>query len=165
MAFFLLRDCVYSDENLCRTCPQIDEQPAIPPVVITSPNVGWNAGANSVAALDGNLHVAFNVSGSENGVILGFRDARDGRPPTTPTFVTHGWYFFSLHGAWALPFERGAQIGSPIAYNATDLFEIRRVNSVVTYARNDVIAYTSTQPSSGLLRVMTCLYAAGDSVQ
>lgn len=158
----IFRDC-YTDTNQCLICPEIDAVTAIAPQQITSPNIGWNSGARSIDTLDGNLHVAFTMNGTENGVILGFQRAPEIRPPVSPAFITHGWYFFNLRGSYAALYESGAQFGDPVAYDEADLFEVRRVNGVVTYAINGVVKATSARRLYGPLRAMTCLYAAGDS--
>lgn len=163
-----MRDCTFS--KLCMTCPEIEPVTAIPPKTITSPNVGWNAGANSVTTLDGDVHTVMGAATGIAGSIVGFRTASDKRPPVSPVFVTHGIYFFTLHTntavSSAMPIESAQQISAQqLAYAAGDTFEIRRVNKRVVYLHNDEVWYESTTESHGLIRVMCCLYAAGDNVQ
>jgi len=50
------------------------------------------------------------------------------------------------------------------AYDFSDAFELRRVNGLVTYLKNDAAVYTSTVPSLGSKVVNSCLYASGDNV-
>jgi hypothetical protein len=156
------RDC-YFDANDCLVCPEIDPVAAVPPKAVVSPNFGWNAGARSVTALDGDLHAKFTMGGSENGVIIGLHDAASTLPPVSPAFITHGWYFFNLRGGYAARYESGAQVGDPVAYNASDEFEIRRVDGVVSYVLNGTTVAISAHRSNGRVRMMTCLYAAGDT--
>lgn len=157
------RDCI-EDASRCFVCPEIDPVPALPTTRVTTPNLGWNAGANSVTVLDGDVHALFGVPESENGVMVGLRPGSDARPPVAPVFISHGLYFFNTRGAFVIPIEVGAQQGTPVAYVASDIFEIRRVAGVVRYYQNDTLLRQSTLPSKGAVRVMTCLYAAGDNV-
>lgn len=158
-----LRNCTL-DDNLCLTCPEIDPVSALPATHVTTPNLGWNAGANSVTALAGDVHTVFGVPESENGVMVGLRRASDARPPVAPAFITHGLYFFNTRGAYVIPIENGVQQGSPVAYAVDDIFEVRRVGGRVSYYQNTTLLRQSTLPSTGAVRVMTCLYAAGDNV-
>lgn len=152
------------------TCPEIAPIAAVPPNVVTSPNLGWNAGANSVTTLDGDVHAVMDASVGLTGSIVGFRAATDNRPPVTPGFITHGIYFYTLHTNMAvpsaMPIEGARQISElQLAYDGNDTFEIRRIAGRVVYLHNGDVWYESTVASRGLIRVMCCLYAAGDSVQ
>ena len=153
----------YFDTSGCLVTPA---RPAIayqPARIEQRAVTGWNAGANSIDQLDGDLHVVFAMPMGVAGVVLGLKGSR--RKQTVPELIEHGFYFQSLGGTNLVQIiERGVAKSTNAARAANDTFEIRRVGGAVTYLKNNVRIYSSSQPSRGPLVVNTCLYASGDAV-
>jgi hypothetical protein len=157
-----MSDC-YFDGSGCLICPEQEAAPAVPARVDHQVVIGWNAGANSIAVQDGNLHVVVTNQALVAAVVVGLKSDRDRQ--TVPDLIEHGWYFQSLAGVGvAQVIERGVTKTMVAAYDFSDAFELRRVNGLVTYLKNDAAVYTSTVPSLGSKVVNSCLYASGDNV-
>lgn len=155
----------YVDAHGCTVCPAVPGAPAVPPQEVSDANLGWNAGANSVAMLDGDLHFVFTMPESVVGVIMGLRSARAG--VGIPDLVEFGFLFFTTAGVdnYAV-IERGNSAVFAVQTRAPGLgeqFEIVRRGERVTYLVNGVPLYTSTRHSSGRLVATNCSYASGDS--
>lgn len=160
-----MSDCQapYIDSAGCMVTPACPGQPYIPATVTQQPVLGWNAGANSVAVLDGDLHAVFAMPAGTVGAVVGLKAGR--ARPTVPDLVTHGLFFQSLAGVDMVQVvESGAPQGAAAMRNATDTFELRRVAGVVTYWQNGTLLRTSMRPSAGVVLVNACLYASGDEV-
>jgi hypothetical protein len=158
-----MSDCYY-DEAGCLVCPEQAAQDYLPPSIENRAVVGWNAGANSLVMLDGDLRAKFDMPLGEIGTIIGLKGDR--AKPTNPALIEHGWYF-QKGGSTDLvqPIERGVTIGSPITGRTADtVFEIRRIQGLVSYWKDGVKVYTSALPSAGVKVVNCCLYASGDTV-
>jgi hypothetical protein len=157
-----MSDCYY-DSDGCLVCPEQKAQAYVPAHIDHRAVVGWNAGANSITTLDGNLHTVFNAPSDITGLIVGLKGVRSRQ--TLPDGIEHGWYFQALAGAhMARVIERSVGKTSAASYTASDVFEVRRVNGKVTYLKNGVAVYTSTSVSSGAKVVNCCLYASGDYI-
>jgi hypothetical protein len=156
-----MSDCYY-DAAGCLVCPEKAAQPFVPSRIERRAVLGWNAGANSIAVLDGDLHVVFDLPLGAVGTIMGLKGNR--KQPTIPSLIEHGWYFQKVGGVDLVrPIERGVASGSQITgRTSTTLFEIRRVNGKVTYLMNGAVVRTSATPSHGAKVVNCCLYASGD---
>jgi hypothetical protein len=165
-----LIDC-YVDSSGCVVCPDIAPTPPVPGGIVYLPILGWNAGANSVGELDGDVELITNMTASVFGAVVGFRHGRAGIG--IPDLVTHGFVF--EHGIDGLNFfgivENGVTIMSGMARQAdlNDLFWIVRANGVVSYYANSSVPfstplYTSLLPSVGPLIIGGCLYASGDDI-
>lgn len=124
----------------------------------------WDAGANSIATEDGDLHVTFNVPVSA-GVKVGFfpdgdRNSADAEAMPNAFYVFSGTDGFQYaivdNGRTVVPKNNQA--------NAQTNYEIRRVGGVVSYYVDDELVYTSSVHSSGPLRVGTTMYRTGDMV-
>jgi hypothetical protein len=158
------RDCVVTEppitETRCTECPEIAP---IPSSVIEHPILGWNAGANSVVELDGDVHVVFYVPESCAGIVLGFKQSRAFQ--VQPELITHGFWLSpvsgQLHGYVT---ERGVRKTPAALRAATDKFEIRRRAGAVSYHVNDALIYTSAVRLYGPVLVNACLYATGDAI-
>lgn len=165
----------YVDNDGCLVCPELPAVDGVPARLERGPNLGWNAGANSVDAFGGDLSTSDDVSLTFTmpspvvGVVLGLKSSRE--RVGSPAAITHGWYFFTQAGhAIAWPMEHGAPVGDPLTDYFDDAqFEVRRVLSHVEYRvtmgeQMDALHYRSTRSSHGFACAGVCLYAAGDAV-
>lgn len=157
-----MSDC-YFDAAGCLVCPEQAEQPYIPARVEQRAVLGWNAGANSIATVDGDLHAVFTQPPGVVGVVIGLKGTRTQQ--TIPSQIEHGWYFQSSGGLDIVqPMERGQVIGSPITgRTGSTVFEVRRSSGVVTYVMDGEVIHTSVAPSAGAKVVNCCMYASGDT--
>lgn len=160
------RPCEEDPETLCVTCSEVPEQPFVPGHVEYGVQLGWNAGANSIAEVDGSLHTVFQVPAGVAGVVAGLRSLWRGRDMAfDPGRVEYGLYFTSAGGVNLVSvIERGNERISPVIRAADATFEIRRVGSFVTYRMNGALMYESAIASFGQMIVTGCLYATGDSI-
>jgi hypothetical protein len=153
----------YLDANGCTVCPEIPAVPAVPTTVTRRSIVGWNAGANTVKELDGDLQAVIPLPPRMSAVVIGLKHGR--RAQTTPDLVEHGFFFQSLNGADRYQvIERGVTRTSSLARAADDVFVIRRVNGQVRYLVNGTEVYHSAVKSSGPVLLNCCLYTSGDQV-
>ncbi|CAM5593312.1 hypothetical protein [Rhodanobacter lindaniclasticus] len=152
----------YRDANGCivwPACPAVAYEPAR---IEQQAVLGWNAGANSITELGGDLHTVFTMP-AVSGVVIGLRSGRTRQ--TTPDLIEHGLYFNALGGMNLVHVvERGLGATSIVVRNPADTFEIRRVGGRVTYWRNGALLHASTARSTGAKVVNACLYASGDAV-
>ena len=156
-------DC-YFDASGCLVCPEEAAVPAVPAYTRQVANIGWNAGADSVDMLTGDVHTVFGVDTTIAGVVVGLKSTR--LLPTVPNMTNYAFYFQQVGAATMVQvIERGAAKTDLRSYTSDDVFEVRRSNGVVTYWQNGDLIYTSATRSSGGLVVNACLYASGDSVQ
>lgn len=147
----------------CTVCPYIPGVPAVPAHYVAADVLGWNAGANTIDELDGDVHVVTPMPAPTLGCLLGFKASRNGQ--TIPALIAHGLYFTTVSGVgFVTVMEYGAPKAPAAEYADGDVFEIRRVASRVTYWHGDTLLYASTQLSSGTVLVNACLYAAEDRV-
>lgn len=158
------RDCVVTEppitETRCTECPQIDP---IPSSIIEHPVLGWNAGANSIIELDGDLHVVFYVPDQCAGIVLGFKQSRSFQ--VQPELITHGFWLSPVSGRLhGYVVERGVRKTPATLRQATDKFEIQRRAGTISYFVNDTRIYTSAQQLFGPVLVNACLYATGDTI-
>lgn len=154
--------CTY-DAAGCLVCPEIPAQPAQPAQVITDPLLGWNAGANSITVLDGDLRVADTLDALPTGIVIGLKASRAG--PTAPELITHGLYLYAAAGKCFVEVrESGLRVGTPQALAIGDTFEIRREAGRVSYWLAGVHWMHSARRSTGPVLVNACLYSAGDSL-
>jgi hypothetical protein len=154
-------DCVTVGN--CTDCPAIEAVVGVPAHYDNETRFGWDAGANSVIMLDGDLHVVFHVAAGILGMVVGFKALRF--MPTQPALVAYGLYFTMVNGSnKVLVQEMGVTLTSAVSYGDGDQFEIRRSGGVVTYWHGATKLYTSNVRSDGALLVNACLYASGDGV-
>lgn len=150
----------YIDANGCIISPEVPAVAPVPAYVRTTPVLGWNAGANSIDQLDGDVFTKFTVPAGVTGLYMGLKGAR--AKPTLPSLITHALYFERGVQDQFRVVEGGVTKTALVARGADDWFEIRRVAGAVTYWRNRALVYTSATPSSGPVLVNACLYASGD---
>lgn len=153
----------YYDEDGCLVTPECPAIEHVPAHVDQSPIVGWTAGANSNARIDGDASLRFMMPPNVVGVIIGFKHSAI--QPTRPALVEHGFYFQRAAGADYLQvIEQGVTKTTLRPRHASDLFEVRRVGGAVSYWQNGIRIYQSARPSVGKILVNTCLYSSGDAV-
>lgn len=135
----------------------------MPAYVMQSPVIGWNAGANSVAVRSGDMHV-FNFTVRLSGaVVVGFKERRTNQ--LTPELIEHGLLFQLVGGLrYVRVVEFGVTKTEFVLFDESEVFEIRRRNSVVSYFKNHRLFYSSDRLSNGTRLVNACLYVSGDTV-
>ncbi|WP_333676739.1 hypothetical protein [Dyella sp.] len=155
-------DCSF-DASGCLVCPEIPAVAPAPGYVKTTAVVGWNAGANSIQQLDGNLHTVFVVQAGDIGTVIGLKSTR--MHQTVPDTLDFGLYFQSTNSSDMVQVvEHGVPKTSAVARASSDKFEIRRSGGIVSYLQNGTLLYTSAVKSTGPLVVSACMYASGDAV-
>lgn len=152
----------YSDSDGCLITPECPAIITVPSSHRSIPVFGWNAGANSLQILDGDVFCRFQVPAHQVGTRIGLKQTR--YPQALPNVLTHGFYFQrSLVDLFQV--MEGGSVRTTLAERAADdVFEIRRVRGQVTYWRNGALVYTSDVMSYGPVLVGACLYASGDSL-
>lgn len=155
-------DC-YLDASGCTVCPECPGVAAVPTQIITSANAGWNAGANSITALDGDVHMGDVLSAAPSDAYVGFKQTRDGQ--VAPYRLQYAFRFYALGNTPIMEvWEGSTRCTQPSVFPLGGSFEIRRVDGTVSYYVNGAPVYESAQPSFGALVVNACLYSAGDSL-
>lgn len=153
----------FYDQFGCLVSPELSAIPRVPARVDQTPVLGWNAGANSITELDGDLHAQWSMPAGTAGVVIGLRSGRERQ--IVPELVEHGLYFQSVAGADMVQvIESGTPVTELVLRTAEDVYEIRREAGNVTYWIGDTPLYASKVPSLGAKIVNACLYASGDAV-
>lgn len=125
-------------------------------------DLGWNAGARSVAVEPGDCTSTFKPSPNCIGVIVGFNSVDTG---VSINDIQHGFYFRRYQGSQVYTvFEKGLSKTAPATYVDADVFHVTRNGGVVKYWVNSTVVYTSSTPSTGAVFLDTALYSTGDSV-
>lgn len=151
-----------------QNCAYYPPRPGVPAVPSRYDPVGdriWNAGANSVDELSGDVEVQMDMP-KVLGVCVGFVATR-AIPATNPDRVLYGFRFgLSETGAAVMHVsEQGQQRTAPAAYDPTDIFRIRRIGLNVSYLRNGEVIYASSRPCvEPTLMVGAALFGFGDSI-
>lgn len=156
------RNC-YVDAQGCIVCPALPAEPGSPAKTTVSPHLGWNAGANSIATLDGDVTVKFDIEQAPVDTFVGYLYSRlqVGMPPA----LAYAFRIFSAGSSvYYQVFERGVAKTAAVLYALATPLEIRRVGGRVTYLVNNKPVLTSTTPSMGALVVSSCLFSAGDTI-
>lgn len=147
----------------CVNCDAVEYSPGSPAYNVYEPVQNWDAGANSIDTLTGDLHTVFNadVTGA---LVVGFKASREN--VAAPSAVLHGLLLRSQGGRlYVSVVERGEEVTSPVPRVEGDTFEIRRVNGNVSYWQNSTKLHVSAKRSFDALVVNACLYMSGDTVQ
>ena len=155
-------DC-FIDASGCMVCPATDGAPATPTRVITSANLGWNAGANSILKLDGDVHMVEAITAVPVDTYLGFKYARANQ--TQPYRLAYAFRIYKLgtQASYELWEGTAQRVGANPYVLGTPL-EIVRASGQVTYFVNGSLVYSSAVPSKGPLLVNACLFSAGDTL-
>jgi hypothetical protein len=150
-----------------QNCAYYPPRPGVPAVPSRYDAVGdrtWNAGANSIDELSGDVEVQMDMP-RVIGVCVGFVATR--ALPTDPNRVLYGLRFgLSETGASVMHVsEQGQRRTADAAYAPSDVFRIRRVGGSVSYLRNGEVIYASLRPSAEpVLMVGAALFGFGDAI-
>ncbi len=141
--------------------------PAVPAVNSYDYHEGWNAGANSIENIDGDVHTVFMVDIGVAGAVGFCPYPRV--DVTSKENLTHAFYFDKGPGGDARYqiMERGRIVRGALPYDpSVDEFEITRegTDGRVTYSVNDTVVFTSSAGVFGPLVVGTALYRGGDAI-
>lgn len=154
-------NCTTDYKTGCVSCPDIPASPAAPAQSQAANATGWNAGANSIAQIDGNLHTVFSFNSPPAGVVTGFKNSRSKQ--TDPNQVLYGFYVYAIgQQAYVKVLEKSVTRFGPVPYTLGTNLEIRRTSGFVDYLIDGVHVYHSSTPSAGPLMLNACLYASGD---
>ena len=148
-------------------CYTVPGQPYIAPIpdrYEPEPIRAWDAGANSVDELDGDVSLRFDTSNAV-GVVLGLTQDRDLEDIGTLARITHGFYFHTTAAGQPVfqIIEAGKTVTPVAPHDAAEEFEVRRVQGVVLYFKDAVKLYQSRVPSTGMVSAGSALYATGDT--
>lgn len=130
-------------------------------LVNTDPQSGWNAGAHSVALVDGDFLVKFTLPANVAGALVGLANPSTG--VGSYGAIEHGVRVMQQDSQpWVV--ERGNEQLQPFATD--DLYEITisRVDGVITYQNGDSDSYRSASRSEGPKVLSAVLYSASDYV-
>ncbi|MGO1073572.1 hypothetical protein [Lysobacter sp. CA199] len=169
------RDGTYVDPPGCQTggpCrvvmlsnfPGRDAVPGVPDIETVDTHDGWNAGANSVDRLDGDLRTVFQVDIAAAGAV-GFAFERP--DAGLYTSLSHAFYFDTdpLDGTRRVAcMEFGRWMTTPTTYTRGDEFELRRQSGLVAFSINGESVYVSPNLSTGPVIVGAALFRAQDRV-
>lgn len=170
----MARNCTVNSAG-CVVCPSIPAVQAQPGRIEVTQVVGWNAGANSIDELDGDLLLRFCV-GQSQALVVGLREARRGRlGQAAVAAIARGWYIRTPPGGQGLVaqvMEYGTARTGLEPVDACAVFEIRRQADTVTYRVDGVVKRTVRNTTNvanatdlrGGAFVTACLYASGDAV-
>lgn len=127
-------------------------------------SAGWNAGANSVDQLDGDVELVFTQPPA-TGVVIGFTQSRD--DPADRDRITHGFYFHrNLAGSpVAQVIESGVTKSDELPHTSSIEWRVQRAGGVVRYLADGEVVCQSLIPSDGELSVGCALYASTDAVE
>lgn len=137
---------------------------AQPEIRVRDARLGWNSGANSISALDGDIRLTFPVR-LTNAAAVGWANNRG--DVTSFTNLSHAFYFDTDPNDGILRvsvIESGRRrliIGTAVT---GDTYELRRIAGSVSYRVNGTTVYSSSSYSGGAVRVGAALYAGEDSV-
>lgn len=165
-----MRNCRTQPDG-CIDCPSLPAIPSVPAHYEPQPVIGWNAGADSIPEVSGNLKAEFTPGLQVGGIVIGLKRGFDNN--TVPVLIDHGFHlqsdgttsFFSI-------VEKGVTKIGPFTYDDGTRFGIRRAGTRVTYYKyhegmdDEEIIYKSRNPSyPGLTIVNACMYLSGDVIQ
>jgi len=125
-----------------------------------NPNLGWNSSARSVQSILDDGFANFSVDVAAKGVVVGLNEVPDSL--SSDYFeITYGLYF--ADGYYQVV-ESGSNKTGKLTFTSSDVFTIARSNNIISYAKNNVIFYTSVTTSSVELLLDCSLYAGGDKI-
>lgn len=142
--------------------PAVPGIPGQPRRTVNLDTKGWDAGANSIAELDGDVYVKFEVPVAL-GVRVGFFSGV--RNPANVDALLHSFYVYTDAAGkhWSIV-DHGRQIQLNGQAAADTVYEIRRYAGQISYLVNNVLVWRSPNLSQGPLSVGTTMYAPGDMV-
>lgn len=137
-------------------------QPAIPyrpESTVYKLNPGWNAGAQSSRVFVNSGFASFKVPVAV-GVFVGFNNVNVGYEYAE---MEHSFYCSTTTGYKI--YESGVEKFNGGVFNPLwDVFKIQRVFGLVTYYVNNVLIYTSSEPSSAAVLLDASMYLGGDTI-
>lgn len=150
---------------VCTVIPAQQYRAGSPARIDRNSVLSWNAGANSIAEVEGDARLAFSGVGAVVGAVLGITDTRDA--PEDVNRITHG-FFFGVDSR-GLPsyqlFEAGQILTEREGYTPATAFRLERAGGVVRYYVDDELIYTSTAPNEANTIYAACaVYASGDTL-
>lgn len=132
--------------------------PGTPGTMARDFNIGWNAGARSIASAGADCAYTFSAYPSTVGIVTGLNDADQD--------TGYGEIDFALylaHGK-AQVYENGVAKDDAVSLDGSDTFTIQRKGRTVTYAKNGGVFYTSAKTSTGKVFADASLYMGGDTI-
>jgi hypothetical protein len=138
--------------------------PARPAEFARDPRIGWDSGANSLDAFDGDCRTVFGVR-QQTAIACGFA-APDRVNNGDWRTIRYGFYFDRRgDGAaqWSVV-ESGRVVVAPRIADPEDQFTVQRIAGTVSYLVNGSPVHASTNLSSGPLIVASALYQGGDAI-
>lgn len=137
---------------------------AVPPKTEYKKWQEWNAGANSIAELDGDVYTEFPGPVAV-GAYVGFFEGGTRDPQNYDAMVAAFRFASSPTGPkWTIKDGARSVSITNTSYTTSDKFRIERANGVMIFLVNGIEVYRSKRASAGPLRVGTTLYASGDKV-
>lgn len=131
---------------------------AAQPGVVSDLSIGWNSGADTIAAAVGDANFTFSIPASSVGVVVGLSNTSAGGDYKT---ILHGVY--ASHGS-LLVIEAGVIVGYPQAFGGADVIGVQRRGSAISYTRNGIVFQSSVAATQDTVFGTAALYLAGDSV-
>ena len=147
----------------CQHFPEQQHVPGSSAYYAMDPDFGWTSGGNSIEEQAGDF-VIRDEMGLVVGAAWGITVTRDEVPALER--LTHAFLFGQDQGSNPLfaIIESTEVVAPNRPYNIGDRFEIRRIDSQVSYYRNDELVYRSSVLSVGPAMVGSSLYASGDQI-
>jgi len=121
-------------------------------------NLGWNAGAISIAVQPADFIYTVEVLPSSVGVFTGVNYSNEGNDYRE---INYGFYF---NQGKALVYEDGIQKSAAFALAVGDEFSVLRSGTAVTYLKNGSQIFASSTPSYGTMFADASLYCGGDVI-
>lgn len=140
--------------------PEVKSSPGKDASVTVDNQLGWNAGARSIAAIDGNFMASFDFATSPVGVLCGLGSEQ----ATIGAFndIEHAFY---ADDSRLRIYEAGALVyTSSLTPRDAPHLSIVRYGETVQYLINGASVYTSGKSSRGQKILLAALYCAGDTV-
>lgn len=151
-------------ETICTTYPAIDEIPAVPAWVETIAVNEWDAGANSIKELDGDVHTVFSFDTPVVGVAVGFVNHRE----NVHDYSRLMFGVLMSQSASGTPQFRVMEYGrfrtGFIEYALGEPIELRRVQNEFSAWYNGERLLRGSQAYDGPLIVGSSLYSTGDGL-
>jgi hypothetical protein len=151
-------------ETICTTYPEIDEIPAVPAWVETIVVNEWDAGANSVQELDGDVRTVFSFDAPVVGVAVGFVDHRE----DVHDYSRLMFGVLMSQSAAGTPQFRVMEYGrfrtGFIEYTLGEPIELRRVQNEFSAWYDGERLLRGSQAYDGTLIVGSSLYSTGDGL-
>lgn len=124
-------------------------------------NLGWNSGARSLVAIEGDGKATFQAGASNVGAVCGL-NGYEAPLNYTGSSILFGWY---LARGTAKVIEGGQVKTGTHAYNNSTVFKIKRAGGAITYWLDDVLVHTSTTvTSTEPLWLQAALYSGDDEI-